>query len=348
MKRSERIRNAVRRPVAITAVLLSLLLVTASLPPMTASAAPGYYYGKIPVVDEPETLSTVNVSYYIGEKKTDVSEMVWVDGGHNGKALKLSGNGEFLRLGYTAARAKQFTFSGWINWQGDAGHGLLGQRVFTIAREQNNYLTLSPYMKDESLRAADGFLNGVYMRYQYGGTRGKVVDMYNLASNEVTYALPQNEWHHLAVVSDGRTIKLYIDGVRWFEEQLLTSVAELSAHSVDIGSGEWGDPTLNALLDDVTLYNSAMNESRIKELAGVEETEPYHPTAPSTTTTEAPTTTAPTPTTTMPQTLDKTVFGVPIWGVRVIVGVVIVYVLLSVILSILKRRENKRNGGDGT
>lgn len=322
-------------------MMLVLLLAATALPSLPVGAA-GYRNGRLSVVDEPESFSVADVTYYVGDERTDASQMVWVDGGRTGKALKLSGNGEFLRLGYTVTRVTAFTFSGWINWQGEAGGLLTGQRLFTLARETSNYLTLSPYMKDETLTADGGYLNGLYLRYQYGGVNGKVVDMFNPTSSEATYALPQGEWHHVAVVSDGQTIKLYIDGVRWFEEQVLTTMAELSAYSLDIGSGEWGDPTLNALLDDVELYNSALSASRVAELAGAVGTEPYLPTAPTTTTTAAPSTTEPTTTTTAPNTMSATLWGIPMWGVYVIIGVVVVYAALAVLLSVLKRREEGR------
>lgn len=327
-------------------IAVSLLLL--ALSPLPSVSAAGYRNGRINVVDEPETFSTADVTYYVGEETRPAADMVWVDGGRSGKALQLTGNGEFLRLGYSVTRVTDFTFSGWINWQGDAGNGLTGQRIFTLARGTSHYLTLSPHMKNTSLYSDGGYLNGIYLRYQYGDVNGKVINLFNPTGSDITYALPQYEWHHLAVVSDGRTLKLYIDGVRWFEEQLLTTMVELRANTLDIGAGEWGDPTLNALLDDVTLYNTALSESRIKELAGAEEREPYHPTAPPTTTTETPSTTIPITTTptTMPATLDKTIWGVPMWGIRIIGVVLIVYVILVVVVNVLKARE-KRRENDG-
>lgn len=322
------------------AVMLTLTMVSPSL---GARAAAGYYYGKITVVDEPDTFSTENVTYYIGEEAASADAIEWVDGGHTGKAIRLSGNGEYLRLGYTAARPREFTFSGWINWQGAVDEQTAaGQRLFTIYRDGTHYLTLSPYMQDAGMTANGGALNGIYLGYRYGST---TVNMFNPTSGGVTYALPCNEWHHLAVVSDGRTIKLYIDGVRWLEQQVLTTMAELSGSFLKIGAGEWGDPTLNALLDDVTLYNSAFSESRIAELAGGSSQTPvYIPTQPDNTgdgtvsTTAAPTA-ADTTATTVPVTQSPTILGVPLWGIYIILGVVAVYVVLVVVLNVKKRGQ---------
>lgn len=322
-------------------VLMTLFILMTACAPLQTQAAAGYYYGKITVVDEPETLSTENVSYYRGDEEVSLDSMEWVDGGHSGKALRLSGDGSYLRLGYTAARPREFTFSGWINWQGAAdGQSAAGQRLFTIYRDDNHYLTVSPYMQDPTLMADGGSLNGVYLGYRYANKR---VDMFNPAFGTVTYALPCNEWHHVAVVSDGRTIKLYIDGVRWLEQQVLTTMAELSGSFIKIGAGEWGDATLNALLDDVTLYNSAFSESRIASLVHGDEapsTTVYLPTQPSTapSTTQAPLTTAPSePVSSVTQS--PTLWGVPLWGIYIILGVVGVYVVLVIVVNAIKKRK---------
>ncbi len=311
-------------------VLILLLLSTT----FTAEAA-GYRGGRLGVISEPEALSAEDVSYYVGETRHNLSELEWVEGGHSGKALRLAGDGGYLRLSYTVTRVVGFTFSAWVNPQG----GESGQRLFTVARGTANYLTVSPWMCDQSKQ-----LNGVYLRYQFGGTGGKVVELGNPTAPDISYALPQGEWHHIAVTSDGKTLKLYIDGVRWFEDQVLNALAELQAYSLDIGTGEWGDPTINALLDDVEIYNYALNETRIRELAGRagETVEPYLPTRPATTT--APTTAAPTtattvPTTTAPQTLSRTVLGVPMWGVWTIIGIVTAWLLLTLAANIMHKKE---------
>lgn len=314
---------------AVTALLCAVLLC------FPASAA-GYRGGKLSIVSEPETFSAEDVTYYKGDQVLTAGDLVWVDDGYEGKALKLSGNGEFLRLWHTVVRVPAFTFSAMVNWQG----GESGQRLFTIARDNTSYITVSPFMYDPAIHMQDGFANGLYMRYQFNGTGGTVFDMFNPTSEEVSYKLPQNTWHHVAMVADGETVKLYIDGVRWFEEQVLTSLYEIQPHSLDIGAGEWGDPTLNALLDNVEIYRSALNEQEILALAG-QRADVYLPTRPTTTEPE-PTTTMPStvPTTTARKTLDATLWGVPMWGVYAIIGVVAAYVALTVVLNIVRRKED--------
>ncbi len=321
----------------IIALLFCVLLSCMALP----SAAINYdRTHRLTVVSEPEALPTDGIRYYRGEEQITAEELTWVDG-YDGKALSLPGDGTFLRLDYTVARVTAFTFSAWVNWQG----GESGQRLFSVARSNENYLTFSPYMYNTALYKGNGFANGVYLRYQYGGENGTVVDVFNPTDEAVSYALPQNEWHHVAVTSDGRTVQVYIDGVLWLEERMMTTVYELNAHSLDIGTGEWGDPTLNALLDNVELYRKVLSVAEIQMLAGYsEEGETvYLPTAPSVTTTTTTTVTTTVPTEPPRQTLGKTLFGMPLWGVYIVGGIVTAYVTLTVLLNL---HERKRKDGD--
>ena len=296
---------------------------------------------RLSVVSEPDALPADGIRYYRGEEQITAEELTWVDDGYEGKALQLKGDGTFLRLDHTVASVTAFTFSAWVNWQG----GESGQRLFTIAREDANYLTFSPFMYDTSLYKNSGFLNGLHLRYQFGGANGTVLDLFNPTDETVSYALPKGEWHHVAVTSDGRTVQVYIDGVRWLEDRMMTSIYELYAHSLDIGTGEWGDPTLNALLDNVAIYRKVLNLTEIQALAGyTEEGETvYLPTKPSTTTTVTTTTTTTTTTEPERQTLGKTLFGVPMWGVYTLGGIVAAYVALTIVLNV---HDRKRKDGD--
>jgi len=200
-------------------------------------------------------------------------------------------------------------------------------------------------MFNNTLHRNSGFVNGVHLRYQFGGENGTVMDLFNPTNETISYALPRGEWHHVAVTSDGRIVQVYIDGILWLEDRMMTSVYELNAHSVDIGTGEWGDPTLNALLDNVALYRTVLTATEIQALAGLGDTGetvylPTEPSATATTTTTAPTTV---PTEVERQTLGGTLWGVPQWGVYLLAGIVAVFVALTVLLNI---RDRKRKDGD--
>lgn len=323
----------------VVTLCLSVLLLF-SLPTVSVSAIGYDRQNRLSVVTEPDALPADGIRYYRGEEQIAAEDLQWVDNGYDGRALYLPGDGTFLRLDYTVTRVTQFTFSAWVNRQGDES----GQRLFSVARSDQNYLTFSPYMYDPALFRENGIANGVYLRYQYGGANGTQLDLFNPTNENVSYALPKNEWHHVAVTSDGRTVQVYIDGVLWLEDRMLHTVYELMAHSLDIGMGEWGDPTLNALLDNVEIYRTVLGAEDIRALAGVEDTPAYLPTAPTSTTTDA--TFAPATTTggePVRQTLSNTLWGMPLWGVYTLGGIVLTYVVLTVVLNIHDRK--KKGGG---
>lgn len=323
----------------ISSLCVAILLLCAC--PLSSSAKLWYSGEKLSLITEPESFSA-EVACYCGEETIASDDLTWVDNGYEGKALKLSGDGTFLRLPYTFVQVPQFTFAAWVNWQG----GESGQRLFTVARATENYLTFSPFNYSRDIVDEQGFLNGLHLEYQYGGEGGKIVNMFNATDDTVCYALPENAWHHVAVVTDARSLKVYIDGILWLEEQVLMGLAELRAYSLDIGMGEWGDPTLNALLDNVEIYRAALSEERIKELAGVAEgpeNTVYLPTKPAATTTTTTTTAAATVTTTARETVSQTAFGMPLWGLYFIGGVVLLYIAATVAVNIPQWKKKKED-----
>ncbi len=324
--------------VLIFAVAATLFI---SLFAFSASAIGFDRQNRLSVVSEPDKLPADGIRYYRGEEEITAQDLQWVENGREGKALCLPGDGTFLRLDYTVARLSQFTFSAWVNRQGDES----GERLFSVARSDQNYLTFSPYMYNPSLFREDGILNGVYLRYQFGGANGTGLDLFNPTNEQVSYALPKNEWHHVAVTANGRTVQVYIDGVLWLEDRMMNTVYELMAYSLDIGTGEWGDPTLHALLDNVEIYRTVLGVEEIQALAGAEDTPPYLPTEPTTvpTTTEATMASTTTQAEPVRQTLSETLWGIPLWGVYTLGGIVTAYVVLTVVLNLHDRK--KKGGG---
>ena len=335
---------------------LGALLVLFAAGFSASAALPGYdRQGRLALVGEPEDAHP-QVGYYVDGKLQSWDSLTWVDGGRSGKAMLLDGSGGYLVVGYDQLKLPKMTFSAWVNWQGAADSAdpatALGQRLFTIRRSDSAYLTLSPWMQDDTLTKDGGSLNGLYMNFRYNNT---VLHMFNPAKEDACFALPQNEWHHVAVTSDGLKLCLYIDGVLWLQEQLVMTVAELRALQFMLGTGAADGTPLHAMLDDAALYDRAMTAEQVKMLAhdidplasgATVPTDPpaYIATRPATTTTP-PTTTAPSATTTAPTTQraagSYTVFGMnlPAWTLWTIGGVVLVYIVLSIILSVYAKRK---------
>lgn len=334
----------------IAAALAAVLLL---MPMFSASAAP-YDGGKMNIISEPgETYGYVK--YFKDGEEKPLEELPWVDGGYSGKALALDGVSEYLQLGAQFLTLRTFSFSAFVYWKGSpsGAEGLSGQRLFTVSRNKKQWMSVSPYRRDTSRTDADGrILDGVYFGYQRVDT---LEEKWNPARADVeSFALPQNEWHHVAVVMGTEDIRMYIDGYLWFTMPIVTYLGELGASSLMIGNGIWGDPTLYALLDNVALYDYDLSSEQVKLLASGQnesdpsatlpsQTDPIYtaPTSSTTTTATVPSATA----TTARSGIPAAPFGLPWWGVNIIIVVVAVFVLLCVTVNVIEWRIRKKGGG---
>lgn len=332
------------RAFAVAAALLMLLM---SLP-LSASATTGYADNVLNVATEPGGTSEF-VTYYKNGVETPREEMTWVDGGVRGtKALELDGKDTYLQIGAEPLQTSTLTFSTWICFRGSADAdnpaAMYNQRLFTIGDDTDCYFTVSPHAMSEGVANEDGMLNGVYMKYyrssRLEGVGDQMVIAYDGAPKGVShFGLPQNEWHHMAVVVESMAVKLYVDGNLILSEDLLMPVAQMAAEYMTIGKGLWGDPTLNALLDDVIMLDYALTQEQVVALmqtgatwlladaaANTTTSTVYQPTAPTTTTG----TTVPTEVT---EDAPEVPFGLPMWGFGVCVGLVGMIVVLAVIVN---------------
>lgn len=333
------------------------LLVTVLASGLTVAAAggrPGYVNDKLNILSEPGETSEY-VSFYKDGEKQDIESLTWVEG-RRGQAVRLDGVSEYLQVAGAQIKVNAFSFATWINWQGaqdpDNPDSQYNQRVFTIARNADRWFTLSPFLRDPERADENGKIpNGVYWGFNMGGQNGTLVEQWNPAADgRESYGLPQNEWHHLAVVSTGQEIQFYIDGRLWSSDLIVTSIAELQAPNMKIGTGIWDDPTLNALLDDTAIYQVALTPEQVVRLVNdldpfsedplPEETTGYVPTATPTTTTapQEPTTTASHIDLNKPSAL----FGVPTWAMYLIIAILVLFVVLSIVLSIIEIRWRRK------
>lgn len=300
--------NSRRRVRRGAAALLALLCAVAA-PCLSAAALPGFTQDRLWVVTEPEEFSAQYVWYYArDDERLTADDIVWSEQGHTGKAVSLSGGDEYLELNYAQLQMHTMTFAGWFYWRGPAegqeADAQYRQRLFTLSRNDDIYLTLMPHARDASKTDDEGYtLDGVYLGFRMGaGEESRSLELYKPMRDGVeSCGLPQNEWHHIAVTLDGETLRLYIDGSVWMEEMLVLGVDEMRNNLLTIGGGRWGDPSLNALVDDLALYSTALDETQIAMLyQGIDPlaagaalpstTAPSLPTQPSTTAgTDAPT-----------------------------------------------------------
>ncbi|HEY1303763.1 MAG TPA: PA14 domain-containing protein [Vicinamibacterales bacterium] len=90
-----------------------------------------------------------------------------------------------------------------------------------------------------------------------GGTFG--------AGNQNTYAasaLPINVWTHLATTFDGKTVKLYVNGIQVASMPQATSITT-SGGTLQIGGDGYGE-FFNGSIDEIRIYNRALSAAEIQ------------------------------------------------------------------------------------
>ena len=85
-------------------------------------------------------------------------------------------------------------------------------------------------------------------------------------SLNTTYSFPDNTWHHVATIADGKSIKNYFDGV--YVNQSLGTTANYgsSTYNVHVGGGGAFDATGNfftGAIDEVAIFDKAIPADRI-------------------------------------------------------------------------------------
>lgn len=263
--------------------------------------------GRLIMASEPGVADSDYVSYYQNGTQKSLEDITWVDGraGH-GKAVSLSGKDDFLEIGYNRLRLTNFSVSMWVNWKGASGNGSLDQRLMTIAKDKNNYIAVSPHHRDASKPDANGnIINGLFMDVTVEGNQETAA---KASQSSVTTALPQNEWHHVAIVARQPYISLYVDGALFAQTLWNIGLRELNPNYMRIGGGMEGDASLNALVDDVEVYGFDLSGDQLLMLAAGVDPLAEGATVPSSTGSSAatqPTTTATTADPNAPPSRDK-------------------------------------------
>lgn len=214
----------------------------------------------IRLVTEPDDVS--EDVYYVmnGNKNSGPNSFTWVEDGISGTALQLDGNTQHVRL--ATNRVKElttFTFSAWFNWAGNTGDK--EQRLFCAYKNENHSLIVSPHNTRSSAQ-----LDGIQLTLE--DPQIEPVSLYHPITENVTSALPTNEWHHLAVTFSDTEVGLYIDGALYASQTLENfSVSAMELHRLVIGSEFDSDAKFNGLVDNALLYNAVLDADQIMLLA---------------------------------------------------------------------------------
>jgi len=176
---------------------------------------------------------------------------VWGAGRNAGKALVLDGVSAYAAL--PAGLVKEigdFTVSAWV-WRND---NRVNSRIFDFGSSDIAYMALTPC--DSRGRT----------RFMVTGTT------YYGEQNITTGALPIATWVHVAITLKGRVAILYIDGAEAGRHEAV-SVApfQLGATRQNwLGRSQYAaDPYFSGRLQDMRLYNGALNPEQIAALAAI-------------------------------------------------------------------------------
>lgn len=284
------------------------------------------------LVSEPED-DPRYVQYFRGERQVTAMDFDWVSG-KEGHAMVLDGESNYLQfVPDTFEELDAFTLTAFVNWKGGAS----GQKLFTASQNDYLYLEMSPYVSDPD-RGVDGF----HMEWQ--GHDLTPVSLFKPVGKDTTFRPKENVWYHFAVVASPTEFSLYVNGSLYLTQAMDTSLTDMQISRFLIGGGFYGEPLLNAVIDEVYLYPTALGREHIALLsAGIDPStggtlptsDPYRPTAPTTSTSEK---YAPTKPASKGEDKD-TLLGLPKAMILIPGGVLLIVVVLSILLSIKKPDE---------
>lgn len=170
--------------------------------------------------------------------------------GNHGAALEFDGISNYIDLGTDYQVDSSYTIAAWVNIAEDA-NGL--SRITCRSR------TTVPGEKDLSLYIRN---NG---KLEHQGSEW-------LASDE--NAVGFGTWQHVAVVSDGTAMKLYVNGNVVKEENTASGDMSNTDVSLLIGAGwnkdataPFADHMFKGAMDELRIYDIAINDADMKELA---------------------------------------------------------------------------------
>ena len=97
------------------------------------------------------------------------------------------------------------------------------------------------------------------------GSPGMVIGSSDFSVTFFEESLETGRWYHVAFVFCGSTGKIYVDGqLKASSEQ--NRPDDLNRDTNFIGGNSFGDPNLNAKLDELRIYNRCMSEYEINNL----------------------------------------------------------------------------------
>jgi hypothetical protein len=161
--------------------------------------------------------------------------------GQQGQALNFDGTHNYVRLNDNVASGNEFSFAGWVNWDGGANW----QRLFDFGNDTNQYLFLTPS-------------NGGNMRFAIkNGGAEQIVQ---------TAPLAIGQWTHLAVTLGGGTARLYVNGVQVASAAVTIRPGDFDPKVNYLGKSQFADPLFRGQIDDVRIKDYVLTPEQIAGL----------------------------------------------------------------------------------
>ncbi len=179
---------------------------------------------------------------------TLVNGPVW-EAGRSGNAVAFDGSDDYVSLssgivsGLTTA-----TFSAWINIDAYA----TWQRVFDFGTGTDNYMFLATQYTGTSP-------NNQKLRF---AIRTPSVGEQGIQSS---VAIPTGVWTHVAVVLNGSTGTLYVNGEQVGQNTNMTLDPSVLGNTTQnyLGKSQWNDPYFVGKIDDFRIYTRALTSSEV-------------------------------------------------------------------------------------
>ncbi|MBQ8158373.1 MAG: RICIN domain-containing protein [Prevotella sp.] len=164
------------------------------------------------------------------------------------KSFTLTGSGSYLQLPYEIAHTDELTIAMWVNWQDY--NTRTWQRIFDFGYDTNHYMFLTPNA-------------GSCMRFAIkNGADEQQLDCPSKLSAYV--------WKHVAVTFAKNKVAIYVDGAEVASTAGITiSPKELHPLLNYIGRSQfYSDPYFKGYVDDICIFNYALNADEVMELKG--------------------------------------------------------------------------------
>ena len=163
----------------------------------------------------------------------------------NENALSLNGTSQFVQLPYEIASTDAMTFAAWVNWRSSA---TANQRIFDFGNGPEKYMYLTPS-------------NGSKVSFVIKDGN----DSQTLSSSARLSSLL---WKHVALTICRDSTVIYIDGEKAaFSDAISIMPSDIHPVLNFIGKGQnSNDPFLKAYIEDVRIFNYALNADEVKEV----------------------------------------------------------------------------------